>query len=145
MCHNYDILVKADALGCLEPKTSFRSPKIAIFVNRDIFGMQNMGQIWPKSREFMNFQFLINRPIRPIFMIYKLDQVSLGIFRPFPRYYMYNLKNGQKIGFFGLNYAFWAYFETSICGFLVEISAGVEISTVKNISKKTYDVCADPL
>ena len=145
MCDNHNILVKADALRCLDSNTSFRTPEIAIFLNRHILALENMGQFWPKNREFMNFQFLINQPIRPIFIICKLDQVSLGIFNPFPRYQTYNLQNGQKIGFFYLNYGFWAYFETSICGFLVEISAGVEISTVKNISKKTYNVCADPL
>ena len=136
MCHNHNILVKDDALRCLESNPSFRPPEITIFQNRHILGFGNMGQFWPKYRKFMNFQFLINRPIRPIFMIRKLDQVSLGIFRRFPRYQTYKPQNGRKIGFFGLNYAFWACFEISICGFFVEISTAVEISRVKNISKK---------
>ena len=142
MCHNHSILVKDDALRCLESNPSFIPLEITIF---HILGFGNMGQFWPKDRKFMNFQFLINRPIRPIFMIRKLDQVSLGIFRRFPRYQTYKPQNGRKIGFFGLNYGFLTFFESSICGVFVEIFTGIKISTVKNISKKTFDVCADPL
>ena len=145
MGHNHDISIKTNTLRCWDPETSINSPKIVIFENRWIFGIENMGEFSQKNRDFMNFQFLINRPIRPIFMIYKLENVSLCHFDPFPRYCTYNPQIDWKIEFFGLKYGFLAYFETSICGFFVEISTGIEISTVKNISKKTYDVGADPL
>ena len=78
-------------------------------------------------------------------MIYKLEYVSMGYFERFPRYYAYRTQNGQKIGFFGLNMLFLAFSETYVCGFIVEISTCIEISTRKNISQKTYQVCADPL
>ena len=50
-------------------------------------------QKWKKSIDRpknANFQFLINRPIRPIFMIHKLEKVSIHHFDPFPRYWTYN-------------------------------------------------------
>ena len=145
MGHNHGISIKTNTLRCWNRETSIKSPKIVIFENRSIFSIGNMGEFWPKNRDFINFQFLINRPIRPIFMIYKLEKVSLCHFGPFPRYCTYNPQIDWKIGFFGLKYGFLAYFETSICGFFVEISTGIEISTVKNISEKSYNVCADPL
>ena len=43
---------------------------------------------WPKNA---NFQFWINRPIRPIFMIRKLGKMSLGYFDPFPEYWTYGM------------------------------------------------------
>ena len=90
MGHNHDIWIKTDTLRCWDPKTSINSLKITIFENRSIFDIGNMGEFWPKNRDFMNFQFLINRPIRPIFMIYKLEKLSLCHFDPFPRYCTYN-------------------------------------------------------
>ena len=90
MDHNHGISIKTDTLRCLDPETSINSPKIAILENRSIFSIGNMGEFWPKNRDFMNFQFLINRPIRPIFMIYKLEKLSLCHFDPFPRYCTYN-------------------------------------------------------
>ena len=45
------------------------------------------------------FRFWIKLPIRPIFMIYQLEKMSLGIFNPFPRYWTYNLQNDKKSEF----------------------------------------------
>ena len=47
-----------------------------------------MGQ---KMAKKANFQFWINRPIRPIFMIRKLGKMSFGYFDPFPRYWTYRM------------------------------------------------------
>ena len=87
-----------------------------------------------------NFQFLINRPIWQIFMIHKLEKVSLHKFDPFPRYWVHNHRNRGKNGFFGLKCHFWPLLATFNCGFFVEISTGIEISTMKIMSTKTYNV-----
>ena len=96
---------------------------------------------WPKNHDF---QILINRPIRPIFIFYQWGNVNIHQFRGFPSYWTYNLRDGEKIEFFGLRYQFLAFFDIFNFGYFVEISTRVEISTVKIISKKTYNVLLKP-
>ena len=95
--------------------------------------------VWKMSKncsKIANFRFLINRPIWPILMIGKLYKVSMGHFRPNPRYWADNGWNRWKIVFLAVRWPFLAFFEKSKNQFFVEYSTGVEISTVKFSEKK---------
>ena len=77
-------------------------------------------------------------------MFYQLGNVNIDQFRGFQLYCTYNLQNREKIEFFDLKYRFFAFSDTFNFGLSVEISARVEISTMKIMWKKTYDVDVNP-
>ena len=83
-----------------------------------------------------NFDFEINRPIRPILMIHKLYRVSISHFEPNPRNWTYIGQIGRKIWFFEVKCHFEAWSGGPTNHVFVEYSTGVEISTVKNSEKK---------
>ena len=92
----------------------------------------------PKNRKITIFVFLINRPIWPILMIYKLHKMSLGFFDPNLAYWSHNPTIRQKIAFFGLRCPKMDFSHKWKNRFLAEISAKLEYSRKKIISEKTY-------
>ena len=142
-----DILVEMDYHRCFLYENILRDPLYWISKFFEFW----LWEIWsekcpkmPKIQKITNFQFWISRPIQPIFMICKLGNVSLGIFDRFPRNWTYSTQIRWKIGFFDINYHFWPVLREPANEFFVEISTGVEISTVKFLWKKTCDHCWHP-
>ena len=92
-----------------------------------------MGKKWPKIAIFQNF---IIRPNRPILIICKWGKLSLGIFNPNPVNWTHIYGIGRKIGFFDVKCQKMTFSSTTQNHVCVEISTGVEISTVRFFDKK---------
>ena len=134
-----DLQITSNSVWMPRQKITFsRQNRRNIFLNFFCWNsVWNIGKNKPKNA---NFQFLINRPIRPILMFYKLGKVSLGNFKPNPRYWAHNPRIHGNITFFGVKCHFWAFSHKWKFCFSVEYSTGIEISTNFFTHKKTYDV-----